>query len=392
MRILLFAGKGGVGKTSAAAATGIKLARLGYRTLVLSLDPAHSLSDSFDLPGSLVDHARGGVVSIEKNLEIQEIDVLEEIHRHWGEVHGYLSVLIAGAGLDEVLAEELAIIPGMEEASCLLYINQYSREKRYDCLILDCAPTAESLRFISFPSILRWYINRLWKVEKTIVKVARPLLKHVLDVPLPSDEYFDNLRTLFDKIDGVDHLLTDPKKTSVRLVTNPEQMVVKETQRAYMYFNLYGLLVDGLVVNRVIPESVEDEYFQVWKKSQAKMLELIDLQFGGIPQFRIPLMTEEVLGVERLAALGTRIYGDEDPAKLFRKDRPFVFRKKGKKMVLEMTLPFLTSDEIDVTRVEDDLIVRVASWKRYIPLPRSIPPEAEVEANLHENELTVTFR
>jgi arsenite-transporting ATPase len=392
MRILLFAGKGGVGKTSVAAATGLKLARRGYRTLVLSLDPAHSLSDSFDLPGTLVDHGRGGLVSIEKNLEIQEIDVLEEVHRHWSEVHSYLSVLIAGAGLDEVLAEELAIIPGMEEASCLLYINQYARENRYDCLVLDCAPTAESLRFISFPSILRWYINRLWKIEKTVVKVARPVLKHVLDVPLPSDEYFDNLRALFEKIDGVDHLLTDPKKTSVRLVTNPEQMVVKETQRAFMYFNLYSILVDGLVVNRVIPESVEDPYFQVWKKNQAKMLEQIDHQFGGIPQFRIPLMTEEVLGVERLDVLGDKVYGDQDPAKLFSKQRPFAFKKKGKKMVLEMTLPFLTSDEIDVTRVDDELIVRVASWKRHIPLPRSIPPEAEVEANLTEHELTITFR
>jgi len=339
----------------------------------------------------LVDQARGGPVRIEENLDIQEIDVLEEIQQNWGEVHAYVAVLIAGAGIEEVLADELAVIPGMEEASCLLYINKYYHASTYDCLILDCAPTAESLRFISFPSILRWYMSRLFTVERNLVRVARPLLKHIIDVPLPPEEYFDNLKELFSRMDGVDDILTDHRNTTVRLVTNPEKMVVAETQRAFMYFSLYGLLVDGLIVNRILPRNIDDQFFKSWLESQSLMIDQIETLFPHVPIFKVPLSENEVFGTEALARIGATLYEGRNPKSAFIKTKPFTFRKRGKTYALTMSLPFIDPEDLEVARVDDQLIIRVGGWKRYIALPRGVPAEAQVDASLAADQLTVKF-
>ena len=242
MRIIFFAGKGGVGKTSVAAATGIKTAEAGHRTVVMSLDVAHSLSDIFDLNKSLIDQDRGSLTKIRKNLWIQELDIQEEIEKNWGDINKYLSTLLNTTGLDEILAEELAILPGMEEVSLLLHINRYVRTKKFDVILLDCAPTGESLRFISIPTTLDWYMKKIFKVEKTIARYVRPLAKRLSDVPLPGEDYFDAIEFLFERLRGVDEILVDPEITTVRLITNPEKIVLKETQRAFMYFSLYCIL------------------------------------------------------------------------------------------------------------------------------------------------------
>ena len=256
MRIIFFAGKGGVGKTSVAAATGIRTAEMGQKTIIMSLDVAHSLSDIFDLDRDLLDQNRGRPFNVNKNLWIQELDISEEMERNWGDIHRYLSTLFKTTGLDTILAEELAILPGMEEISLLLYINSYARKKKYDVIILDCAPTGESLRFISIPTTLEWYMKKIFKVEKRILKVARPVAKKVYDLPLPGDDYFDAIEYLFERLRGVEQLLADPEITSVRLVTNPEKIVLKETQRAFMYFCLYKMNIDGIIVNRILPDAV----------------------------------------------------------------------------------------------------------------------------------------
>ncbi|MBW1707387.1 MAG: ArsA family ATPase, partial [Deltaproteobacteria bacterium] len=224
MRIIFFAGKGGVGKTSVAAATGIKAAEMGQKTVIMSLDVAHSLSDIFDLDRNLLDKNRGKLVKVGKGLWIQEMDILEEIGKNWGGIHKYLSLLLNTTGLDEILAEELAILPGMEEISLLLYINRYVLEKKFDVIILDCAPTGESLRFISIPTALEWYIKKIFKMERTIAKYARPIAKKLYDVPLPGDDYFAAIQYLFERLRGVDKILTDPQTTTVRLITNPEKI------------------------------------------------------------------------------------------------------------------------------------------------------------------------
>ena len=262
MRIIFFAGKGGVGKTSAAAATGIKAAEHGNRTVIMSLDVAHSLSDIFDTEKALISQSKGQPSRVGENLWIQELDIQEEIEKNWGDIHKYLSTLLNTTGLDEILAEELAILPGMEEVSLLLHINRYARDNRFDVVLLDCAPTGESLRFISIPTTLEWYINKLFKIEKTIVKYARPVAKHLMDVPLPGEDYFNAIERLFEKLSGVDTLLTNPEITTVRLVTNPEKIVLKETQRAFMYFSLYKMSIDAVIMNRVLPDALSEPYFQ----------------------------------------------------------------------------------------------------------------------------------
>ena len=285
MRIIFFAGKGGVGKTSVAAATGIRAAEMGQRTVIMSLDVAHSLSDIFDLETTLLDQNKGRPVEVSKNLWIQELDIVEEVEKNWGEIHKYISTLLNTTGLDEILAEELAILPGMEEVSLLLYINRYVKGKKFDVIILDCAPTGESLRFISIPTALEWYIKKLFKVERTIAKYVRPIAKRVYDVPLPGDDYFDAIEYLFERLRGVDEVLVDPQITTVRLITNPEKIVLKETQRAFMYFALFKMHIDGIIMNRILPDDVNDAYFQDWRESQKEYMKRAGEYFGPVPIF-----------------------------------------------------------------------------------------------------------
>ena len=275
MRILLFSGKGGVGKTSLAAATGLQLSRLGYRTLVMSVDPAHSLGDAFDLETDLFHGKTGDPYSIDDRLAIHEVNIQKEIKRHWREISSYVISVLRTTGISDVEAEELAILPGMEELSAMMYVNQFRREQRYDVCVLDCAPTAESMRFVSMPTTLEWYMKHIFPFQRGILKAVRPLANRVSPLELPTDNYFANIQNLFSKLEGIDELLEDPKTTSVRLVTNAEKMVLRETQRAFVYFSLHGLTVDGVIVNRVLPQQVTDAFFRSgasrrpgsWKKS-----------------------------------------------------------------------------------------------------------------------------
>ena len=268
MRILLFSGKGGVGKTSLAAATGLELSRLGYRTLIMSVDPAHSLADAFDLETNLFHGETGDPYPIGPKLAIHEVNIQKEIKRHWREISAYVISVLRTTGINDVEAEELAILPGMEELSALMYVNQFRREDRYDVIVLDCAPTAESMRFVSMPTTLEWYMKHIFPFQRNILKAVRPLANRVSPMELPTDKYFANIKDLFGRLDGIGELMEDPKITSVRLVPNPERMVLRETQRAFVYFSLHGLTVDGVIVNRVLPAEVTDQYFQEWRVRQ----------------------------------------------------------------------------------------------------------------------------
>jgi len=253
MRILLFSGKGGVGKTSLAAATGLELSRLGYRTLVMSVDPAHSLADAFDLETDLFHGKTGDPYPISDRLAIHEVNIQKEIKRHWKEISSYVVSVLRTTGISDVEAEELAILPGMEELSAMMWVNQFRREQLYDVIVLDCAPTAESMRFVSMPTTLEWYMKHIFPFQRGIIRAVRPIANRVSPVELPTEGYFSNIQQLFAKLDGIAELLEDPAQTSVRLVTNPERMVLRETQRAFVYFSLHGLTVDGIIVNRVLP-------------------------------------------------------------------------------------------------------------------------------------------
>ena len=303
MRILLFSGKGGVGKTSLAAATGVKLAELNYRTLVMSIDPAHSLADSFDLETELFHAQTSDPLPISDHLSILELNIQKEIKRHWQEISSYVSSVLRTTGISGVEAEELAILPGMEELSAMMYINQYRREQSYDVIVLDAAPTAESMRFISMPTTLDWYMKHIFPFQRNLLKAVRPIANRVAPFELPTDSYFVNIRNLFEKLEGVDDLMEDPQTTSVRLVTNPEKMVLRETQRAFVYFSLHGLTVDTVIVNRVLPADVKDAWFNEWHTSQEHVVREIEEYFAPVPVKRVPLFAHEVLG--KAAVTGT---------------------------------------------------------------------------------------
>jgi arsenite-transporting ATPase len=393
MRILLFSGKGGVGKTSVAAATGLELARRGYRTLVMSVDPAHSLSDAFDLETTLFQRSTSDPYAINDLLSIQEVNIQHEIRRHWHEISSYVVSVLRTTGIKDVEAEELAILPGMEELSAMMYVNLYRREERYDVIVLDCAPTAESMRFVSMPSTLEWYMKHIFPVQRGLLKAVRPIANRVSPVELPSDSYFKNVAALFDKLEGVGEMLEDPRVTSVRLVTNPEKMVLRETQRAYVYFCLHGLTVDGIVVNRVIPDQVTDEYFREWRASQQRILEEIDTYFAPVPARRIPLFTHEVLGSRRLDDLAKVLYGDgQDPAAVTRTTASFEFRKTGDRYEVVLDLPFAAKGDVGLFKKGDELVVEIGTLRRHVGLPTSMMHLTPSRARLENRQLFVELK
>jgi arsenite/tail-anchored protein-transporting ATPase len=397
MRILMFTGKGGVGKTSLAAATGLKLASLNYRTLVMSIDPAHSLGDSFDIEGDLegdLFHLRtSDPLQVGERLWIQELNIQKEIKRHWQEISSYVISVLRTTGISGVEAEELAILPGMEELSAMMYVNQYRRENRYDAIVLDAAPTAESMRFVSMPTTLDWYMKHIFPFQRNFLKAVRPIANRVAPFELPTDNYFVNIQSLFSKLEGVDEVMEDPNITSVRLVTNPEKMVLRETERAFVYFSLHGMTVDAVIVNRLLPNEVNDQWFNEWHISQEKILKEIEEYFAPVPIKRVPLFAREVLGRQRLEELAGVLYpAGEDPAAVTRTEKPFTFAKRDGAYEVRVVLPFATKGEVGLFKKGDELVVEIGTLRRHIGLPRSMAELQPARARLEHRVLTVEMK
>lgn len=391
VRVILYSGKGGVGKTTIAAATGCRCSAANLNTLVLSLDIAHSLSDLFVLPVNLHDHGKGLPVKVRKNLWIQEIDVQEELERYWGDIYRYIATLFRTTGLNTLVAEELAILPGMEEVVGLLYLNQYCQKKTYDVIIVDCAPTGESLRFISMPTALEWYIKKIFPWERSFARIARPVAKMMTDIPLPEESYFDALHALFKRLEGVESVLLDKKTTSVRLVTNPEKVVLKETQRAFMYFCLYGMNIDCVIVNRIFPRTIRDRYFRKWISSQSRYLEEIRSYFAPVPVLPLRLFEEEIVGIKKLETIAETLFEKADPARVLYSEEPYSFVKQNGHYVLKLKLPFADRKHVDLFKDRDELIIRIGSFKRHVPLPRALAKATPGEARFVDGNLNVTF-
>mgnify|MGYP000185722051 FL=1 len=390
-RIILFSGKGGVGKTSVAAATGVRAAELGHRTIVLSLDIAHSLSDAFDLPVGLHEKNEGRPVHIADRLDIQEIDVQEELERWWSEVYKYLAAVFSATGMGDLMAEEMAILPGMEEIIGLLYINQYIEERSYDVIILDCAPTGESLRFISLPSALEWFMDKIFHLERTVMRVVRPMAKPFAPIPLPDDSYYAAIERLYRRLKGVDKYLLDPQVTTARLVTNAEKMVVRETQRAFMYLCLYEIAVDAVVVNKLIPPHVMDAHFRSWLTAQMGYVEQIEEYFAPIPILKAPLFESEIVGVERLRQLALELYGSRDPTHVLYAEKPYQYHFADGRYVLQLKLPFASREHIDLYRDADELIIRIGSFKRHVLLPHKLIKSRIRSASYKGDTLVIEF-
>jgi arsenite-transporting ATPase len=279
----------------------------------------------------------------------------------------------------------------MEEICALLYINQYVREKSYDVIILDCAPTGESLRFVSIPTTLEWYMSHIFKLERNLARVAGPVIERVSSVPIPRDNYFQNIQDLFDKLEGIDGVLTDPKITTVRLVTNPEKIVIKETQRAFMYFCLYGLCIDAVIINRIFPDGVDAAYFETWKRSQQHYIEEAMDYFSNVPIWKVNLFAEEIVGEQGLHRLADTLYSEINPADQFSKERPYQFQKMGDTYQLSMRLPFLSKEEIGLTKHGDELIITVGGFKQHVALPRTLSNKKTTGAKLTGDQLVIKF-
>jgi arsenite-transporting ATPase len=393
MRILLFSGKGGVGKTSLSAATGTRLAELGYRTLVMSVDPAHSLADAFDMESGLFDRRTAEPFCIAERLWIHEVNIQTEIKKNWHQIWSYISSLLHTSGLSEVEAEEMAIFPGMEELSALLYVNQWQKEGRYDVIVLDCAPTGESLRFVAMPTTMKWYMEHVFPVQRGLLKAVRPIANRVAPFELPPDSYFAAVKDLFDKIEGIDQALEDPRITSVRLVTNAEKMVVRETQRAFVYFSLHGLTVDQVLVNRVLPADVEDPFFREWRLNQEKSLKEIESYFAPVPMRCVPLFQHEVLGLERIKALAREMFpGRGDPAKVTRTERPYSFSKRNGRYEVRLHAPFAEKGEVGLFKKGEELVIEVGTVRRHVGLPASMVGLSPVRARLEGGTLVVELQ
>jgi arsenite-transporting ATPase len=384
-RILLFTGKGGVGKTTAAAATALRCADAGLRTIVLSTDPAHSLADAFDRPLS------GVGTPITGTLWGQQLDAQERMEDAWADIQAYVIELLGWAGVDAIEAEELSVVPGLDEIFSLSDIKTYASSGEWDVVVVDCAPTAETLRFLSLPDILSWYMERLFPVGRRLTGIVRPLLSRVTTVPVAGDAVFDATRRFYARLDGVRELLTDGKRSSVRLVVNPERMVIAEARRTYTYLSLFGYHVDAVIANRLLPDAVTDPWFKAWKEAHAEHLSTIEAGFAPLPVLRAELAEHELVGVDRLRAFADALYGDVDPASVLHDGEPVKVERRGTASVLSIQLPFTERDDLELGRHDGELLVRVGPYRRALVLPDSLKRREVAGARMVDGRLEVTF-
>jgi arsenite-transporting ATPase len=386
MRVILFTGKGGVGKTTIAAASAMRAAELGHKTLVVSTDAAHSLGDSFEV------RLQNSPTEIAGNLWAQEVNVLDEIATNWKTVQEYMATFFKSHGVDDILAEEMAVLPGMDELFGLLHIHRARKSRQYDCVIIDCAPTGQTLRLLSLPEVARWWMQKIFPIERKVAKTLRSMKKRtILTIPIPDDSVYASIQELFDSIGALKELLADPKQTSVRIVLNPEKIILEETQRAYTYLNLYGYPVDCVIANRILPDEVTDSYFSGWHKSQQKYMDKIESVFSPLPVLKSKLMRSEIVGLKRLAQLGTDIYGSDDPANVLYDQKPQQVVKEADAYVLILRLPFVKKAELDILRNEDQLTVRIGNYRREILLPNTLSLLQLGKATLKADELRIAF-
>ncbi|MGH2572932.1 MAG: ArsA family ATPase [Actinomycetota bacterium] len=385
MRILLFTGKGGVGKTTVAAATAVRASAAGQRTLVMSTDPAHSLADSFDIP--LTSRAQ----EIAPGLWAEQIDAQERLEANWRDIQEFVVSFLNWAGVDAIEAEELSVIPGLDEIFSLTDVKHRVDSGRYDLLVVDCAPTAETLRLLSLPEAMNWYIERIFPVERRVVKTIRPLLSRLTSMPIADDRIFAAVERLHRNLDGVRRLLTNDRTSSVRLVVNPEKMVIAEARRTYTYLSLFGYRVDAVVVNRIIPDEVEDPYFGKWKDIQAEHLMTVRESFEPVPILTARLFDREMVGLDLLAEMGREVYGDRQPTDILHHDQPMRVRKRGASYILTIRLPFVDRSDLEVYRKGEELHVRVGPHKRNLILPQTLQRLDVKEAAFVEDRLEVRF-
>lgn len=388
-RILLFTGKGGVGKTTSAAGTAVGSARAGRRTLVMSTDAAHSLGDALGVassPGS-----GDEPVEVEPGLWMLQVDAQRRFERSWGEIQGYLLTVLDAAGVDPITAEELTVIPGAEEVLALLELRTRVRSGDYDVIVVDCAPTAETLRLLALPEALNWYMDRVFGVQRRVVKALRPVLTKAAGVPMPDDSVFDAIARLHADLEEVRQLLAGPRST-VRLVLTPERVVVAEARRSLTTLSLYGYRVDGVVANRVFPGAAGNEGFLGgWVSAQADVLAEVRESFGGLPVWVSPYLEAEPVGPDAVADLARLVYDGADPLELRDSEGPMRIDRTERGAVLRIALPFAQSSDVDLARHGDELVITVGSYRRLLTLPQALGRLRVAGARVVDGALQIRF-
>lgn len=385
MRIIIYTGKGGVGKTSIAAATAVKMAKQGKRTLILSTDAAHSLADSLDM------RIGPEPVSISENLWGQEVNSLRETEKNWGIVQGWLTALLDKAQLTDIATEEMLVFPGMEELFSLLQIKEHAQSGNYDVIVVDCAPTGETLRLLSYPNVLNWWLEKMFPNERRLIKLVRPVAKFINNVDLPSDDVLDSVEQLARSLEELQRIVLDPEMTSVRLVLNPEKMVLAEAKRSFTYLNLFGFNTDAVIVNRVLPNEAGEGFFAYWRDIQKKYEEEIIMNFQPLPILKAPMMPKEVIGLPVLEELADIVFKDQNPSTILYRGRTEKIREEDGGMVLELSIPFVEKSDLDLTQTGDELTVNAGAYKRKVILPRPLIGRQVTGAKFSEDRLLIRF-
>jgi arsenite-transporting ATPase len=384
-RIILYTGKGGVGKTSVAAATARRCAAAGARTLVLSTDPAHSLSESLEAP------VGREPTDVGDGVHAQQVQAQEEMERHWSSVQEWLGGVLTDRGVDRIAAEELTVPPGGDELFSLLALKAHAESGEWDAIVVDCAPTGETLRLLSFPDAARWWLDKVFGRERALLAAARPLARTFLDLSLPDEQVIGEVQRLIGNLVEMHELLRDSERVSIRLVTTPDRMVVTEAMRTFTYLNLYGYLTDAVVVNRVFPEELEGTYFGAWRAVQAEQLAFVESGFAPVPILRAPYFEQEVIGAAMLDRLADAIFEDRDAAAMLHDRLSQELRLDGERAELRLDLPFARKGDVSLKKIGLELVVRVDGYKRTIILPAALAGFRPASAALADGSLVVGF-
>ncbi len=385
MRIILYTGKGGVGKTSIAAASAVQSAKKGLKTLIVSTDPAHSLGDSFDLK------LTAEPIEIKENLWAQEIDPTYEVEKGWGKIQEYLTALFTSKTIKDITTEELTMFPGLEDLLSLIRILKYYKENTYDVIIIDSAPTGETLALLSFPDMLRWWMEKLFPMKRKAIKLIKPVIQPLTGIPMPSDGVMGEIENIYQQLDEMRNLFSNKEVASIRIVVNPEKMVIKEAQRSFTYLNIYNFNIDAIVINKVLPNSVTDDYFKAWKDIQKEYIETIKNNFSPLPIYYAPLFEQEVVGIKMLQKMGNEIFKDEDPNEIKYNIRTQEVIKDNEDYIFSLYMPFISKEDLDLNQKGDELIIKAGKVKRNISLPRTLTSLSIKGAKLEDERLLIRF-
>jgi len=387
LRIILYTGKGGVGKTSVASATACLIAKQGTKVLIMSTDKAHSLGDAFGVKLS------NTPFKISDNLDAMEIDPLIENEAIWGNIKGYIEKLMLLKSVKSIEVEELLVFPGFEDLISLLKIKQINDENNYDVLIVDCAPTGETMSLLKFPELFKWWMEKIFPMKRKAAKIVKPIIDHTIKIPLPDEKTFDEIEVLYDKIRKLHELMLQKDKVSLRIVTTPEKIVVKEAKRNFSYLHLYDFNVDAIIVNKIISQEGGLGYFEKWMKLQSENLKDISESFSPVPIFKIELMKSEVRNYETLLNMGESIFKEVEASKVLFKDKIFEVEKSSidESYYLNINMPFVSKDELNLLQNGDEISISIKNEKRNFVIPQKLHSKKIVKASYDEGRLRIQF-